>query len=290
MKKLIFIILFIPLFIGCNQKEIDRLESRNDSLVQQAYAKDQTLNDFLLGMNEIQYNLDSIKAKEMIINESTEGQIELRKNAKDKIIEDVNTIYSLLQENKDKLADLRKQLGKANYQVRELEKMVANMSRQIEQKDQEIAALIEMLNQMDVKIVALSQDVQRLTQEGDVKSQTIDQQSKELEEQTLDLNTAYYVVGTKKELKEANVITSEGGFIGIGKEQQLADNFSEDLFTKIDIREVTRIIASGKKMEIVTTHPSDSYEIEDTTDQKTIVIKDATSFWKSSKYLVVLVH
>jgi len=246
---------------------VERLESRNDSLIQQAYAKDQALNDFLLGMNEIQYNLDSIKAKEMIINESTEGQVELRKHAKDQIIEDVNTIYNLLQENKDKLAELRKQLGKSNYQIRELEKMVVNMSKQLEQKDQEIAALIDMLDQMDVKIVALSQDVKRL-----------------------DMNTAYYVVGTKKELKDANVITSEGGFIGIGKEKKLADDFSEEYFTKIDIREVTRIIAPGKKVEIVTTHPPDSYEIEDTDDQMTIVINDATSFWKSSKYLVVIVQ
>jgi len=290
MKKLIYFILFIPLIIGCNQKKVDRLESRNDSLIQQAYAKDQALNDFLLGMNEIQYNLDSIKAKEMIINESTEGQVELRKHAKDQIIEDVNTIYGLLQENKEKLADLRKQLGKANYQIRELEKMVANMSKQLEQKDQEIAALIDMLNQMDVKIVALSQDVHRLTEEGETKSQTIDQQSRELEDQILDLNTAFYVVGTKKELKEANVITSEGGFIGIGKEKKLADDFSEEHFTKIDIREVTRIFAPGNKVEIVTTHPSDSYEIEDKDDQKVIVIKDAISFWKSSKYLVVIVH
>lgn len=290
MKKLIYLILMIPLVIGCNQKKLDQLESSNDSLVQQAFAKDQALNEFLMAMNEIQYNLDSIKAKEMIINETTEGKVELKKSAKDQIIEDVNTIYSLLEENKEKLADLRKQLGKGNYQIKELEKMIANMSRQLEEKDQELAALTDMLNKMDVKIVALTKDVDRLTQEGDMKSETISKQSREIEAKTIEMNTAYYVMGSKKELKEANIITSEGGFIGIGKEKKLSDDFSLEGFTQIDIREVTRIAVPGKKIEIVTSHPSESYEIQGEGEEQAIVIRDAALFWKNSKYLVMVVQ
>lgn len=290
MKKLIYLILIVPLFIGCNQKKLDNLEGRNDSLMQQAYAKDQALNDFLKAMNDIQFNLDSIKAKEMIINETTEGKVELKKSAKDLIIEDINTIYSLLEENKQKLADLRKQLGKSNYQVTELEKMLASMSKQLEQKDQEIASLTEMLNQMDVKIVALTKDVDRLTQEGDMKAETISQQSKEIEAKTIAINTAYFVLGTKKELKEANIITSEGGFIGIGKEKKLADDFNVDDFTRIDIRDVKSIPAPGKKIEIVTSHPADSYTVENEDDERVIVIKNIDNFWKNSRYLVIVVQ
>lgn len=290
MKKVIYLILLFPLFVGCNQKKLDNLESRNDSLIQQAYAKDQALNDFLQAMNEIQYNLDSIKTKEMIINEATDGQVELKRPAKNQIIDDINTIYTLLEENKEKLAELRKQLGKANYQVMELEKMLANMSRQLEQKDQEISALTEMLAQMDVKIVALSKDVHRLTQEGEVKSQTIAAQSDEITEKTIEMNTAYYVYGTKKELKEANIITSEGGFIGIGKEKKLADDFDVEQFTKIDIREVSEITISGKKVEVVTSHPTSSYTIEIQDETVIVLINDSEAFWKASKYLVLVVQ
>ena len=289
MKRLFYLTLLIPFMIGCNQKKLDTLESRNDSLMQQAYSKDQALNEFLKAMNDIQYNLDSIKAKEMIINEATEGKMELKRNAKDQIIEDINTIYNLLEENKEKLAELRKQLGKSNYQVKELQKMIDNMSRQLEEKDQEIAALTEMLNQMDVKIVALTKDVDRLNREGQAKSEVISNQLKEIEDKTIEINAAYYIVGTKKELKDANIITSEGGFIGIGKEKKLADDFSLDNFTRIDIRDVTTIPAPGKKIEIVTSHPSDSYAIENEGDDQVIVIKDVQAFWKNSKYLVVVV-
>lgn len=290
MKKLIYLVLLIPFVIGCNQKKVEKLESRNDSLIQQAYAKDQALNDFLKAMNDIQYNLDSIKTKEMIINEATEGQVELKKPAKDQIIEDINTIYTLLEDNKDKLAELRKQLGKSNYQVMELQKMMDNMTRQLEQKDREITALTDMLNQMDVKIVALSQDVNRLTREGEVKSQTIEDQSQQLDEKTIEINTAYYVMGTKKDLKEANIITSEGGFIGIGKEKKLADDFDVEQFTRIDIRNVSEINIPGKKMEMVTSHPSTSYTVEKGEDMIKLIISDVNDFWKNSKYLVIVIQ
>lgn len=288
MKKLLIIVLVLPLIVGCNRKKLETLENRNDSLIQQAYAKDQALNDFLSSMNEIQSNLDSIKEKEMIINEATEGNVELRKPAKEQIINDINSIYTLLEENKDKLADLRKQLGKSNYQVKELEKMVETLTRQLKQKDQEIAELTETLNQMDIKITALTKNVQRLEEEGEVKSQTIIEQSMELEEKTIEINTAYYIVGSKKELKDANIITSEGGFIGIGREKKLADDFDVTKFTQIDIREVSQIMISGKKIELVTSHPTGSYSIGETEDEIILEILNAEAFWKNSKYLVIV--
>jgi predicted RNase H-like nuclease (RuvC/YqgF family) len=216
--------------------------------------------------------------------------VELRKPAKEQIITDINSIYTLLEENKDKLADLRKQLGKSNYQVKELEKMVENMTRQLKQKDEEIAALTDMLNQMDIKITALTKNVQRLEEEGEVKSQTILEQTLELEEQTIAINTAYYIVGSKKELKDANIITSEGGFIGIGREKKLADDFDVNMFTQIDIREVSQIMISGKKIELVTSHPTESYSVEEMGDEIVLGILDAEAFWKNSKYLVIVVQ
>ncbi len=290
MKRLLIAMLFVPFLISCNQKRIEQLENQNDSLVQQANTKDDALNEFLYAINEIQYNLDSIKEKEMLISETTEGKVELRKSAKDQINEDINTIYNLLQENRDKLAELRKKLGKANYEIKELENLMAIMTRQLEEKDKEIEELTVTLQEMDIKIIALTNDVTRLSKEGEDKSQTIAEQSEEIEEQTVELNTAFYIVGKKKELTESNVITSEGGFIGIGKNKKLKSDFDESLFTKIDIREVTTIQIPGKKAEVITTHLSESYEISGEGDERVLTIKDFSAFWKASSYLVVVVQ
>lgn len=288
MKKLLIILLAFPLLFGCNQKKIDDLESRNDSLVQQANAKDQSLNEFLQMFNDIQSNLDSIKSKEMMITEKTSNKTELKKSVKAQINDDVNSIYSLLLETRSKLNDARKKLGKSDYHVKELEKMLDNFTKQLEDKDKEIESLKTELEKMNIKITNLTEDVGRLSKESKEKSTVIENQNQMLEEKSQELNTAYYVVGEKKALKDHNIITSEGGFIGIGKNEKLKPDFDEDYFTKIDIREVKTIPVPGKKADIVTTHPTGSYNISGEGDDRVINITNYEEFWKSSKYLVVI--
>ncbi len=111
MKKLALALLIIPFLISCNHQKVKQLEARNDSLVQQADLKDESINEFLQGFIEIQDNLDSIKSKEMIISDRTEGKTELKKKAKDQINDDINTIYLLLNDTQEKLAEIRKKLG-----------------------------------------------------------------------------------------------------------------------------------------------------------------------------------
>ncbi|MFU8845107.1 MAG: hypothetical protein ACNA7V_14995, partial [Bacteroidales bacterium] len=72
--------------------------------------------------------------------------------------------------------------------------------------------------------------------------------------------------------------------------KQLQPDFDENLFTRIDIREVTKIEIPGKKVEIVTTHPSESYGISGEGDDRILTISNYGEFWKSSKYLVVVVQ
>lgn len=280
----------IPFIISCNQQKVKTLEERNDSLVQAAYEKDQSLNEFLQAFNDIQGNLDSIKAKEMIISEKTENKSELKKKAKDQINDDINSIYDLLLDTREKLDDVRKRLGKSNYQVKEMEKMLANLSKQLEEKDQQIEDLRVELEKMNIKVTNLTEDVTRLSKESKEKSSVIEDQNQMLKEKADALNTAYYVIGTKKDLKENNIITSEGGFIGIGSSEVLKDDFNESHFTRIDIRNTKVINVPGKKIEIVTTHPTESYTIDGEGEERKLVINNSEEFWKSSRYLVIIVQ
>jgi myosin heavy subunit len=289
MKKLIFLLLIVPVLFSCNKKKVQNLESKNDSLIMAAYEKDMSLNEFLVAFNDIQSNLDSIKRKEMIITEQTDNKTELKKTAKEQINNDINSIYNLLLDTRMKLDEARKKLGKSDYQVSELSKMLANLSKQLEEKDQEIEELRTELEKMNIKITALTEDVSKLSKESKEKSGVIEDQSKMLDEKALELNTAYYVIGTKKDLKENSIITSEGGFIGIGSNKVLNPDFNAEYFTKIDIRNTTTIAIPGKKVEIVTTHPSESFTISGEGDDRVLTITNAAEFWKSSKYLVVVI-
>lgn len=290
MKKIALALLIIPILISCNQQKVKQLESRNDSLVQQANLKDESINEFLQSFSEIQGNLDSIKTKEMIISDRTEGKTELKKKAKDQINDDVNTIYLLLNDTQDKLAEIRKKLGKSDYHVKELQKIVDHLSKQLASKDKEIESLRLELEKMNITVVKLAQSVNTLKKENIEKDAQIQDQTEVIDEKTMALNTAFYAIGTKKELKDNNIITAEGGFIGIGKNKKLADDFNEEFFTKIDIREVTQIPIPGtKKATVVSTHGTESFKITGEGDARMLEIINIEEFWKSSKYLVIII-
>ena len=94
----------------------------------------------------------------------------------------------------------------------------------------------------------------------------------------------------KKELREHHVISNEGLPI-IGKQKVLTEDFNEDYFTRIDIREVEEIPLFRPKYKILTNHPEGSYEmLNGEEDTKTIKILNKEDFWSISKFLVVQVN
>ena len=91
-------------------------------------------------------------------------------------------------------------------------------------------------------------------------------------------------------MQEKHIITKDGGFIGIGKTAVLNEDFNASEFKKIDITKVTNIPVTGKKISLVTSHPSNSYKVEGVETVEGITILDPAEFWKSSKYLVITVR
>jgi TolA-binding protein len=160
--------------------------------------------------------------------------------------------------------------------------MVDRMTRQIEEKDGQIAQLRDQLEKMNIQIEILNTNVENLASESQAKSQTI-------AEKTEELNTAYYVVGTKKELRDQKIITVEGGFAGIGRNKKLKEDFNQDYFTRVDITKFRSIPLMKKKASIITTHPSQSYKLYGDKVQDSLVIKNPKDFWNASKYLVIVI-
>ncbi len=290
MKKY-FLIFLIPLFFACgHEAEKEKLQSKIDSLQKISNQDAGSINEFLKSLNEIESNLEEIKTKENIISVKTRGDVELDQSAKDKITEDISSIYELMIKNKKKLAYLNRKLIKANAKSGELQKMIERMTRQLDEKDAQITSLKNNLSKLNLDIDNLNTEIKNL--ESDIDTLQDDNTKKEelIDKQTEELNTAYYVYGTKRELKKQNVITSEGGFIGIGRMQKLVENFSKDYFKKVDIRKLSSIPLFSKKAKIVTTHPAGSFYFAGEGKIDSLVIKDNKQFWSVSKYLVVIIN
>ncbi|MBN2598238.1 hypothetical protein [Labilibaculum sp.] len=288
MRKLVFALLVLPLFTACNQKELKQLREQNVQLTQMAQEKDSTIDDFVESFDVIAANLAIIKEKENIISVSASENPSVGKKAQ--IVTDLGLIRDLLEENKAKLESLDKKLNNSWYQNSKLKKLVAGLKTQIEEKDLSINALSEQVAQLNVEVENLNGQVTDLNGTVVALNTENDSKAKTIEEQTTNLNTAHYVIGDIKELKLKQVVTSTGGILGIGATNKLNQKINPENFNNIDITQTTTIPVSGKKVSLVTSHPSDSYRFEGTDKEiEAITILDPNEFWKASKYLVVAV-
>jgi chromosome segregation ATPase len=289
MKKF-WILVLIPFLITCTSEEEERrIQAEKDSLQREIENRDESVNEFFQSLNEIQDNLETIKQKEKIITVSTNGYPEMDQSAKDKINEDILLIYKLMLKNKQTLAQLNEKVKKSNFRIAEFEKTVARLTLQIEERDAQINVLKEELANSYIDINNLNYEIGKLNTNYDSLSQDNREKREEIDKKTKALNTAYYVLGTKKELKEQNVISKKGGFIGIRRMEKLMENFNKDYFTEIDIRETSEISIFNKKAKVVTNHPPNSFYFTGEGKVEKLIIKDAKEFWSVSKYLVIII-
>ena len=291
MKKYLFVLALPLIFLstGCNKKKVERLTFQRDSLMAVVSSKEANLNDFVSAFNQIEANLDSIKQKEMIINKTAKAA-EVKGNRKEQILSDIAYINSLLEQNRKKVAELTAMLQKSNKHSAELDKMIANLNKSIEEKDTQIASLTADLNKTNAQVKDLNVKVGDLTTSVNNLTAETQQQKQVIAVKTDSLNTAYYVIGTNKELKDKNIITPEGGFIGIGRVKELSANVDMSKLTKVDITKTNEIPIMKKKAKILTTHPQDSYRIEGTNTADKLVILKPEEFWSKSKVLAIAVR
>jgi len=264
--------------------EIEKLKAERDSIARFAESKDSTINSFIESLNDIERNLGEVKQKQGIISSTAKEGAELQGSAKDRINEEINYINELMDENKKKLASLQSKLKNSNTKIASLEKMIEQMTEQLKEKDAEIVGLKEQLAAMNIQITELNTAVNTLKEESAEKTQVIEQQ-------TAKINTAWYAIGTFKELRDNRVVNKEGGFLGLGKKRLLKSDFNQDYFTQIDIQKVTTIPINAKDAKIITNHPTTSYKLNMDSKKlvKSLTINNPDAFWKSSKYLVITV-
>ena len=288
MKNLIYVLSVLAL-VSCGQhkKEIAVMQARQDSITQVAEQKNNTILEFIDEMNEIQTNLDSIKAIEKIISVEKASSVELKTAAKDRIAEDISQINDLLQKNKALVKSLTNKYKASNAKITELETTIANMTKQMADKDADIASLTAELEALHINVTNLNQQIETITAES---AKTIKEKEQAFEEQGNVMNTAYWASGTKKELADKNVIEKEGGVLGLGKTLTLKKDFNRDYFQKIDIREFKQMTLNAKKAVLLANHPADSYHLTGTNKVDGLVIDKPDEFWKTSKYLVVVVE
>jgi len=295
MKKLAIILLASISLFACKDKKLEQeaemLRSKNQELMTQTYESDSLLADYMQTFNEISMNLNEIRNRESSIEISTESG---DKSVREKITEDISIINDLMAQNKEKIEELDKKLKGAWYQNSKLKKSLEQLKEeyvaQIAERDTVIGTLKNELATLNFTVDELNNNINTLAKANEEKDDMLTEKSKIIEEQTQELNTAYYAFGTVKKLVEENVLSKEGGFLGLGRSKTFTGNFNSAAFNEVDITETTTFEIAGKKPELITTHPQDTYKFEESNEASSLVITDPERFWNSSKYLVVAVN
>ena len=284
MKKYL-ILLLIPVLFACGRaakKEAEAMKAKNDSLMAQTMQKDEAINEFIATVNDIQGTLDTIKMKQNIINLSTNKNGELKLSARDQIRTDITSIYMLMEKNKKELSDLTHKMKASNMKVTELQKLVDRLQKDITDKNVEIETLRDKLAKLNIIIETANLRADTLSNVVKAQSGRLNEQQQTLAQQEATLNTAYYIVGTAKDLKKNGII---------GKGDKLLSDFNKALFTKVDIRKLSEVSILSKKAKVISNHPTSSYKlVGDKKIIQSLQITDYRAFWSNVRYLVILVN
>lgn len=263
-----------------NAKQIEALKNENLALKRERATTEENLYNLTEVINFVQANLDTIKQKEQIISTTTQNDIENQPNAKERIREDITSIYSKLIDNRRKLSKYQSLLGKDASKNKELSQLIDRLNQQMDVKIIEIENLKTQLETMQGSIFNLRGLVDTLKNISNQQQAIITYQQEEL-------NTVYYAYGTQKELRDNNVITKEGGVLGVGKSRKLKDDLNQKYFTAVNKFELKTITLNAKKLRIITPHPEDSYILHGDKPIESIKITDPVKFWANSQYLVI---
>ena len=281
MKKLFIFAMCAIALASCNEgakKAEAQARAERDSLNQVIAQKDDEINDMMTTLIDIEEGFREITEAQNRVTLARSGE---GTNTKQRIAENFQFIQSMMQQNKDLINKLKQQVRESSIKGDKLKKVIANLTEQMETKDKQITELVEQLElknihigELKFAINSLKEDAQSLQDENEAQSKTINAQDKQL-------NTAWFAFGTKDELKKQKIL--DGGKV-------LQGSFNKEYFTKIDIRVDKEIKLYSKSAKLLTTHPTSAYTLQqDANKQYVLRITDPQAFWSTSKYLVVQV-
>jgi len=284
MKNIITLCLVAVIgFTACDNgknkaKEDIAAQEVNQELAAAVADRDQLIS--LVG--EINQGMEQIKQLENILTVSNNLPGETA-TQREQIQSDIAAIQKALQDRREKLAELEKKLQASSRDNSSMRKTIASLRAQIDSQSEEIALLKDNLGQakarigeLDAAVDSLSTTVTTVTDERNIAQEENVNLANEL-------NTCYYAIGSKSELKGRRII--ETGFLR--KTKLMKGDFDQSFFTTADKRTLTRIALHSKKAEILTNQPEGSYVIDDDNGQKVLVITNPDAFWSLSNYLVI---
>lgn len=251
----------------------------NSSLAAGTLEMASDINGYRSTLAEIDQSIAAIDVKDSTIKALTANIADDAEVAAD-ILLHVEHLHGIMTNSKHKVAKLSRNLEELRKQENIDEEVILELELAIDEAANEIMArdaVIEIMNQelteneIDLSVLAAAYNEQNsLTQ----ALYTI-------------LNTAYFYAGSKQDLKDMGIVNEEGGILGLGKIKTLAATADDNFFLQIPIDGTDTIELICKKASVLTSHPGNSYTIQNLDTVQNLIIKDEVAFWDKSDFLVI---
>ncbi|MBN1292986.1 MAG: hypothetical protein JXB48_14185 [Candidatus Latescibacteria bacterium] len=272
--------------------QVSQLTEEKKSLEDQKSSLNTKIDEITSTIDEIAARIQDVRQRTVVITQLVAQTAEGGK--KDQILGNIAAVENQLVQDKKDIEGLMVKMEKSGIRIKSLEAVVKTLKN-------EITGHVERIENLR-SIVEHKNEVIRTTEnalDATKNELTITQASLDMTEQELSatkntlketINTAYYLVGTKNQLKELNVI-DEKGWLVFNKGINLSANINEKNFQRIDITEQREfpIACNAEDVRILPERDVSSYKIEVVEKNKSVLkITDPEKFWKI-KYLAVMV-
>lgn len=271
---------FLIVMTSCSNGKTGYLENQMDSLQQVITNQSLLMNEMTTSLDVIAYGLDSIYRQENIIYKGRD-EVSGKQLTRSELKQRVDDLVGLIARQRERITALEDSLSfNTSQQMQSLKLIITNLQAQLDEKEQTIENLKAQVANQKVSIAKLQQS------KADLEHH-VQNQEKALKVQDELVNEGYYIIGTRKQLKEAGVISNNL----LQKSKINLETADLTKLKKIDIRTFETELKFNAKKAVVLSHmPETSYKMVQGNDQVILFIEDVASFWSLSKILVIQIR
>ena len=246
--------------------------SGSDSEMTNEQMQQQDVEQMSEILKTVALSLDSIQEQEQVLTRFDE------KTPKNEILDKLEMLKIILDRKKAEIDLLTAEAVSNQGTIADLKKVLEYLNQQLEEKSARIAKLEEAVRNKDAKIAELRDEVDELTIEtGNLKIKN--------QQQEMQLNQGFYIVGSKKELKNLGLLS--GGLLS--KKRANYSNIDNSVFKKVDVRNFHSLVIPSKSPKLITEKPASSYTLTKNDDgTTTLKITNVQEFWSASPYLIIM--
>jgi chromosome segregation ATPase len=221
------------------------------------------------------------------LQQQLDAERSLSKERTDETMDRIATIRAGVERAKTRIVDLESRLKESDGKIAGLDKLVKNLRASVAEKEQVIAQLTTRVDELQTQVAGLTTKVQEGEQLIEAQAVTIESQTAAIEDRRRELGTVLYTIGTKSELKDAGLVVSKGGVLGIGRTLKLSGEFPAGHFTPLDTDKEQVIHIAAEEARLLSDQPVSSYALVQVGEEVELHILDPLAF-RTVKHVVIM--